>query len=61
MVSSTSACHSSKEKGSYVVASLGKSEKAINNTVRVSLDSTNTMEEIDTFVSILDEIIGEIR
>ena len=61
MVSSTSACHSSKEKGSYVVASLGKSEKAINNTVRVSLDSSNTMEEIDTFVSILDEIIGEIR
>lgn len=61
MVSSTSACHSSKEKGSYVVASLGKSEKAINNTVRVSLDSSNTMEEIDTYVSILDEIIGEIR
>ncbi|MBO5577911.1 MAG: cysteine desulfurase [Bacilli bacterium] len=61
MVSSTSACHSSKEKGSYVVASLGKSEKAINNTIRVSLDSSNTMEEIDTFVSILDEIIGEIR
>ncbi len=61
MVSSTSACHSSKEKGSYVVASLGKSEKAINNTIRVSLDSSNTIEEIDTFVSILDEIIGEIR
>ncbi len=61
MVSSTSACHSSKEKGSYVVASLGKGEKAINNTIRVSLDSSNTIEEIDTFVSILDEIIGEIR
>lgn len=61
MVSSTSACHSSKEKGSYVVASLGKSEKAINNTIRVSLDSSNTIEEIDILVSILDEIIGEIR
>ena len=43
------------------ITTIKKSEKAINNTVRVSLDSSNTMEEIDTFVSILDEIIGEIR
>ena len=61
MVSSVSACHSSKEKKSYVVESLGKSDKASNNTIRVSLDYTNTEEEINNFLSILDKIIGEIR
>ena len=61
MVSSVSACHSSKEKGSYVVKSLGKSDKVSNNTIRVSLDYTNTKEEIETLISTLDKIIGEIR
>ena len=61
MVSSVSACHSSKEKGSYVVASLGKSDVVVNNTIRVSLDYSNTEEEIDEFLSILDKILGEIR
>ena len=61
MVSSISACHSSKEKGSYVVASLKKSENVFNNTVRVSLSYLNTIEEIDTFVSTLDKIIKDIR
>ena len=61
MVSSISACHSSKEKGSYVVASLGKSELISNNTVRVSLDYLNTNEDIDTLVSTLDKIIKDIR
>ena len=61
MVSSISACHSSKEKGSYVVSSLGKSESISFNTIRVSLDYLNTLEEIDTFVSTLDKIIKDIR
>ena len=61
MVSSISACHSSKEKGSYVVKSLGKDEKAYNNTIRVSLDYSNNMEDIDTLVSTLDKIIKDIR
>ena len=61
MVSSISACHSSKEKGSYVVKSLNKDERVFNNTVRVSLDYLNTIEEIDTLVSTLDKIIKDIR
>lgn len=61
MVSSVSACHSSKEKGSHVVKALGKSDKVINNTIRISLDYTNTEEEIDILISMLDKIIGEIR
>lgn len=61
MVSSISACHSSKEKGSHVVSSLGKSESISHNTIRVSLDYLNTVEEIDTFMSTLDKIIKDIR
>ena len=61
MVSSVSACHSSKEVGSYVVKSLGKSEKAINNTIRVSFSYMNTLEEVDILISTLDKIIGDIR
>lgn len=61
MVSSISACHSSKEKGSHVVSSLGKSESISHNTIRVSLDYLNTVEEIDTLVSTLDKIIKDIR
>ena len=61
MVSSVSACHSSKEKGSYVVKSLGKDDKISNNTIRISLDYTNTKEELDIMISNLNRIIGEIR
>ena len=61
MVSSTSACHSSKEKGSYVVKSIGKDDKISSNTIRVSLDYSNTLEEVDIFISTLNKIIGEIR
>ena len=61
MVSSVSACHSSKEKGSHVVKALGKCDKVSNNTIRISLDYTNTKEEIDILISMLDKMIGEIR
>ena len=61
MVSSTSACHSSKEKGSYVVASLGKEEKISKNTIRVSFAYYNTLEEVEAFKENLLRIMGEIR
>ena len=61
MVSSTSACHSSKEKGSYVVKALGKEDKLANNTVRVSFSYLNTKEEVEIFIKELDKIMGEIR
>ena len=41
--------------------SLGKEDKIANNTIRVSLDYSNTLEEIDIFISTLERIIGEIR
>ena len=61
MVSSISACHSSKEKGSHVVKALGKSEKIAGNTIRVSLSYLNNKEDIETFISTLESIIGAIR
>ena len=61
MVSSISACHSSKEKGSHVVKSLGKSEKVSNNTIRVSLSYLNNKEDIETFIKTLENVIGAIR
>lgn len=61
MVSSISACHSSKEKGSYVVKSLGKSEEVSRNTIRVSFSYENTAEEVEIFIETLKTIIGAIR
>lgn len=61
MVSSTSACHSSKQKGSYVVKSIGKSDSVSNNTIRVSFSYLNKKEEVDTLIKYLDKIMGEIR
>ena len=61
MVSSTSACHSSKEKGSYVVKAFGKDDKISRNTIRVSFSYLNTKEEVKAFIKNLDKIIGEIR
>lgn len=61
LVSSTSACSSHKEKGSYVVASLGKNSNVSNNTIRVSFSYLNTIEEVEAFIKNLEEIIGEIR
>lgn len=60
-VSSTSACSSYKEKGSYVVKSLGKEDKVFNNTVRVSFSYLNTIEEVETFINVLSTIMEEIR
>ena len=61
MVSSISACHSRKEKGSHVIKALGKGDNIANNTIRVSLFYLNTKEEIETFIKCLERIIGEIR
>ena len=61
MVSSTSACHSKNEKGSYVVASINKEEKISKNTVRVSFSYENTKEEVETLINELNKIIEVIR
>ena len=61
MVSSISACHSKKEKGSHVVKSLGKSDAISNNTIRVSFSFENNGEDVALFIENLERIIGEIK
>ncbi len=61
MVSSISACHSRKESYSHVVMAMGKGEILSHNTVRVSLDSSNTIDEGKVFLKELDEIVRGIK
>ena len=61
MISSISACHSHGEQGSYVVKALGKNEQLSRNTLRISFDENNTMEDIETFIATLDKIIREVK
>ena len=60
-VSSISACHSKKEKISYVVEELKHDKKLAMNTIRVSFSSDNNEEEISLFIKELQTIVGEIR
>ena len=61
MISSTSACHARKETYSYVVKAMGKSEQIYSNTLRVSLDTTNTKSDVSLFLSSLDEVVKGIK
>ena len=61
MVSSVSACHAKEEPISYVVKALGKSDALAHNTVRVSLSSENTLDEIKDFILVLEDIIKELK
>ncbi len=60
-VSSVSACHSKKEASSYVIKAIGKNNYLASNTIRVSLDSQNTENDIVIFIKTLKEILGSIK
>ena len=60
-VSSISACHSRGEPMSYVVQALRHDDVLAHNTVRISLDAQNTVEEVDTFIKEFKEIIGGLK
>lgn len=60
-VSSISACHSNGEPMSYVVKALTQDDVLAHNTIRVSFDANNTIEEIDTFIKEFKEIIGGLK
>lgn len=61
MVSSTSACHAHKEPDSYVVYDMTHDEKLSHNTIRLSFDKNNTIEEAEIFIKTLDKIIKEVK
>ena len=60
-VSSVSACHSKNEAMSYVVSALGKDDKLAMNTIRISFDENNTIEEVDNFIKIFKNILETIK
>ena len=60
MVSSISACHSRKEAYSHVVEAMGKGELS-HNTIRISLDFNNTIEEAKTLIKELDTLVRGIK
>ena len=61
MVSSISACHSRREAISHVVEAMNKGENLSHNTVRLSLDESNTIEEAKIFIEELDKLIRGIK
>jgi len=60
-VSSISACHSSGEPVSYVVEALRHDYVLAHNTIRISFDPCNTLEEVAIFIKEFKAIIGEIK
>lgn len=61
MVSSISACHSNGEPISYVVQAMGKDDTLSHNTVRVSFDEENTLDDVKTFTDTLDNLIRGLK
>lgn len=61
MVSSISACHSRREAISHVVEAMNKGEVLSHNTIRVSLDYNNTIEEAKVFIQELDNLVKGIK
>ena len=60
-VSSVSACNSKGEPASDVVRAIGKDEILSHNTIRVSLDQHNTLDDAKIFVNSLIEILRSIK
>lgn len=61
MVSSTSACHAHKEPLSEVVLAMTNNLSLAKNTIRVSFDKNNNIEEIDILIKELDNLIKEVK
>ena len=60
-VSSVSACHSKREPISYVVEATSNDLNRAKNTIRISFDKSNTIEEVETFIDEFKNIVRSIR
>ena len=54
MVSTHSACSSRVESGSPTLKAMGKNPVVCNNAIRISLSTTNTLEEVKRFIEVFD-------
>ena len=61
MVSSLSACHAKNEDYSKVVYAMYQDLALAHNTIRISFDKDNTIEEVETLITNLEEILKEIK
>ena len=61
MVSSLSACHAKNEDYSKVVYAMYQDLSLAHNTIRISFDKDNTLEEVEALIKNLEEILKEIK
>lgn len=59
-VSSGSACSSNRKQQSHVLRSFGLDEKDLDSSIRISLGTQNTIEDIDAFISALEDGISRL-
>jgi cysteine desulfurase len=60
-VSSGAACHSASSEPSYVLRALGRSDEAIQASVRLSLGRGTTESDVDRAAKILVEAVARLR
>lgn len=61
MVSSLSACHAKNEDYSKVVYAMYQDLNLAHNTIRISFDKDNTIEDVEALIKNLEEILKEIK
>ncbi len=59
--STGSACNSSSNEPSYVLKAIGLSDDEANSSIRFTLSSKNTKEEIDYTVNMLKQLVEQLR
>ena len=59
--STGSACSVNSQKASHVLQAMGFSHEQIAGSLRLTLDATNTPEEIGRAVDVLKEVVRELR
>lgn len=60
-VSTGSACNSNVSRPSHVLTAIGCDEKRANSSIRFSFGDTNTFEEVDYIISVIESNIKKIR
>ena len=56
-----SACSSKSLKASYVLSALGLEDAEIHGSLRLSLGTENSLEDVDVVVDALDEVVSGLR
>jgi len=59
--STGSACSANTQKASHVLQAMGLSHEHITGSLRITIDSSNTADEINRTVEILKNVVSELR